>query len=60
MQNMLRRQYDHKGTAFLEVYQNCLIFNDGAFKHLSEKELIDDNVLFLVAQQTDDFWQRKE
>ena len=60
MQNMLRRQYDHKGTAFLEVYQNCLIFNDGAFKHLSEKELIDDNVLFLENSKPMIFGKEKD
>lgn len=43
----MRRQYDHSGTAFLEVYQNCLIFNDGAFQHLADREVRDDNVLIL-------------
>lgn len=47
IQNMLHRQYDHKGTTFLEVYQNCNIFNDGAFKHLSDREVREDNVLIL-------------
>ena len=28
---MLRRAAAHKGTAFVEIYQNCNIFNDGAF-----------------------------
>jgi len=28
----------HKGTAFVEIYQNCNIFNDGAFSELTEKE----------------------
>src|SRR6185436_6333884 len=27
----LRRAAAHKGTAFVEIYQNCNIFNDGAF-----------------------------
>jgi 2-oxoglutarate ferredoxin oxidoreductase subunit beta len=26
----------HKGTAFVEVYQNCNIFNDGAFAALKD------------------------
>ena len=33
----LRRAYDHKGTSFVEIYQNCNIFNDGAFKNFTEK-----------------------
>src|SRR5690349_16445471 len=28
---MLRRAAAHRGTAFVEIYQNCNIFNDGAF-----------------------------
>lgn len=37
----------HKGISFVEVYQNCNIFNDGAFKHLTEKVVRDDQVLLL-------------
>ena len=29
--SVLRRAAAHKGTAFVEIYQNCNIFNDGAF-----------------------------
>ena len=38
LQKMLGRAHGHKGASFLEVYQNCLIFNDGAFRLLTEKE----------------------
>jgi len=31
LKEMLKRSYFHKGTALLEIYQNCNIFNDGAF-----------------------------
>ncbi len=37
----------HKGTSFIEIYQNCLIFNDGAFGLLTDRETRDDNVLYL-------------
>lgn len=47
LQTMIRRSYEHKGTSFLEVYQNCLIFNDGAFEALTQKETKDDHALFL-------------
>jgi 2-oxoglutarate ferredoxin oxidoreductase subunit beta len=33
---VLRRAAAHKGTAFVEVYQNCNIFNDGAFDAVKE------------------------
>jgi 2-oxoglutarate ferredoxin oxidoreductase subunit beta len=34
---MLRRMAEHRGSAFLEIYQNCNIFNDGAFVALTGK-----------------------
>lgn len=37
LQKMIAAAYQHKGTSFLEIYQNCLIFNDNAFVDLSEK-----------------------
>jgi 2-oxoglutarate ferredoxin oxidoreductase subunit beta len=47
MQSMIKRAYKHAGTSFLEIYQNCNIFNDGAFAHMTDKETRDDNVLVL-------------
>ena len=37
LQEMLLRSHAHKGTSFLEIYQNCNIFNDGAFEIFTEK-----------------------
>jgi 2-oxoglutarate/2-oxoacid ferredoxin oxidoreductase subunit beta len=37
LQEMLKRSHAHKGTSFLEIYQNCNIFNDGAFEVFTEK-----------------------
>ncbi|MFX0051055.1 MAG: 2-oxoacid:ferredoxin oxidoreductase subunit beta [Candidatus Hermodarchaeota archaeon] len=47
MQDVLTRAAKHKGTAFVEIYQNCLIFNDGAFKYATDKEMRYDHVLEL-------------
>ncbi len=47
MQAILKRAAQHKGTAFVEIYQNCNVFNDGAFFAFTEKETKDDNVVFL-------------
>ena len=47
LQESLKRAHLHKGTSFMEVYQNCLIYNDGAFSHLSDKSVKDDNILDL-------------
>jgi 2-oxoglutarate/2-oxoacid ferredoxin oxidoreductase subunit beta len=47
LKEMMKRAGEHKGTAFIEIYQNCNIFNDGAFEILTDKETKADNVLFL-------------
>lgn len=36
--NMLERAARHRGTSFVEIYQNCNIFNDGAFDSLTDKK----------------------
>jgi 2-oxoglutarate/2-oxoacid ferredoxin oxidoreductase subunit beta len=43
----LKRAAAHKGTAFVEVYQNCKIFNDGVFEYATDKSIKADNVLYL-------------
>jgi 2-oxoglutarate ferredoxin oxidoreductase subunit beta len=47
LQMMLTRSHQHKGSSFLEIYQNCNIFNDGAFEIFTEKSTKADEVLFL-------------
>jgi len=37
LQAMLKRSQAHKGTSLLEIYQNCNIFNDGAFFAFTDK-----------------------
>jgi 2-oxoglutarate ferredoxin oxidoreductase subunit beta len=37
----------HKGVSFLEVYQNCNIFNDGAFESFTDRSVRQDRVLYL-------------
>jgi 2-oxoglutarate/2-oxoacid ferredoxin oxidoreductase subunit beta len=39
LQDIVRRSYEHRGTAFVEVLQNCNIFNDGAWGDLTEKDV---------------------
>ena len=33
----LKRAAEHRGTAFVEVYQNCNVFNDGAWKYATDR-----------------------
>src|SRR5882762_7707834 len=47
LQAMLLRTHQHRGASFLEIYQNCNIFNDGAFEIFTEKASKPDEVLFL-------------
>lgn len=44
---MLLRANEHQGTSFLEIYQNCNIFNDGAFEIFTEKGTKAQETLFL-------------
>jgi 2-oxoglutarate ferredoxin oxidoreductase subunit beta len=43
----LKRASAHKGTAFVEVYQNCKIFNDAVFEYATDKSIKSDNTLYL-------------
>ena len=47
MQRMIMRSHGHKGTSFMEIYQNCNIFNDGAFSNQTDREKKADTVLIL-------------
>ncbi len=47
MQAMLKRSFEHTGTSFLEIYQNCNIFNNGAFVEYTDKEMKHGNILML-------------
>ncbi|NJO25047.1 MAG: 2-oxoacid:ferredoxin oxidoreductase subunit beta [Bacteroidia bacterium] len=47
LQAMLLRAHQHKGASFLEIYQNCNIFNDGAFELFTEKGSKANETLFL-------------
>jgi 2-oxoglutarate ferredoxin oxidoreductase subunit beta len=43
----LKRAAEHKGTAFIEVYQNCNVFNDGAWDYATDKNTKFDTVIEL-------------
>ncbi|GAB3956981.1 2-oxoacid:ferredoxin oxidoreductase subunit beta [Streptomyces sparsus] len=44
---VLRQAADHPGTALVEIYQNCNIFNDGAFEVLKDKQQAQEAVIRL-------------
>lgn len=47
LQTVIKRAALHRGTSFVEIYQNCNVFNDGAFFAFTEKGMKEQNVLFL-------------
>jgi 2-oxoglutarate/2-oxoacid ferredoxin oxidoreductase subunit beta len=47
LQEILLASYMHKGASFLEIYQNCNIFNDGTFEVYTEKATKKDEAIFL-------------
>src|SRR3954451_12494372 len=47
LEYVLERAAKHTGTAFVEIYQNCNIFNDGAFEYATNKDTKSDTTLYL-------------
>jgi 2-oxoglutarate ferredoxin oxidoreductase subunit beta len=46
-QDIIKRAAEHKGAAFVEILQNCNVYNDGAFASLTDKETKADTQLVL-------------
>lgn len=44
---VMRQAVQHKGVSFIEIFQNCNIFNDKAWEHLTAPEIADDRQLHL-------------
>lgn len=47
MGETLKEAAAHQGTSFVEIYQNCIIFNKSAWDHVTDQGVRDDNVLYL-------------
>jgi 2-oxoglutarate ferredoxin oxidoreductase subunit beta len=47
LQEMVKRAHAHKGASFVEILQNCNVFNDGAFADLTEKDRKAEHTLVL-------------
>ncbi|HLV94805.1 MAG TPA: 2-oxoacid:ferredoxin oxidoreductase subunit beta [Candidatus Acidoferrales bacterium] len=47
LKETLKKMAAHKGAAYLEILQNCNIFNDGAFENLTEKDARSEHVVQL-------------
>ena len=42
---VLKRAHDHKGASFVEIFQNCIVYNDGVFNDFTEKKTGPDTQL---------------
>lgn len=39
---ILQRAYENRGASFVEIFQNCIVYNDGVFGHFTEKTVAAD------------------
>tara|TARA_B100000886_G_scaffold340425_1_gene309894 strand:+ start:4807 stop:5808 length:1002 start_codon:yes stop_codon:yes gene_type:complete len=60
MREMLIRSNNHKGTSLLEIYQNCNVFNDGAFLGMTDKATKLNQTLFLENEKPLVFGENKD
>lgn len=60
LESILYEAAKHKGTSFVEVYQNCNIFNDGAFAAFAEKNVRPEKMVYLEHGKPVRFGKQKE
>lgn len=44
---VMKRAHAHKGASFVEIFQNCIVYNDGAFAHFTDREIAADTQVFV-------------
>ncbi len=44
---VLSRAHSHKGASLVEIFQNCIVYNDGAFGHFTERSVADETQIHL-------------
>lgn len=47
LREVLKAAHQHKGTSYIEIYQNCNVFNDGAFEMYTDKKTKAAHTIFL-------------
>jgi 2-oxoglutarate ferredoxin oxidoreductase subunit beta len=57
---MLKRAAGHRGASLVEIAQNCIIFNDGAWSHMTDPDRRLDHVLYLEHGQPMRFGKQGE
>jgi len=60
LEYVIERAAKHVGTAFVEIYQNCAIFNDGAYEHFTDRAARPERVVYLEQGKPLVFGQQRE
>lgn len=47
LQEIIERAANHRGSVFVEILQNCVIFNHGAWKNITDREVRDDKQVMM-------------
>jgi 2-oxoglutarate/2-oxoacid ferredoxin oxidoreductase subunit beta len=47
MMEIFRQAHDHKGSSFVEIFQNCNVFNDGAFDGVTSRQVREEMMIDL-------------
>jgi 2-oxoglutarate ferredoxin oxidoreductase subunit beta len=57
---VLKRAHAHQGASFVEILQNCVVFNDGAFEHITGKTVAPDAQILVEHGRPLLFGKKKE
>jgi len=60
MKSIMKRAHQHKGTSMVEIYQNCIVFNDGAFEVFTDKKTRPSEAVYLEHGKPLVFGQEKD
>jgi 2-oxoglutarate ferredoxin oxidoreductase subunit beta len=47
LRSILKQAHEHKGTSLVEIYQNCNVFNDGAFEQFTDKKVKAEHTVYM-------------
>ncbi|GAB5408988.1 MAG: 2-oxoacid:ferredoxin oxidoreductase subunit beta [Balneolaceae bacterium] len=60
LKEMILRSHKHQGASMLEIYQNCIVFNDGAFELFTDKKTRPQEAIYLEQDQPMVFGKEKD
>ena len=59
MIDVFRAAHDHRGSSFVEIYQNCNVFNDHQFDDITKRSVRDEMMIDLVHGRADPLRRRR-